>query len=146
MTQLVELTPEECLALLQTRAVGRIGLQTPGGLMILPVNYALSDDTVVFRTLPYGVIANNAHEVEVAFEVDELDHDLHEGWSVLAVGRCHRIEDPEEVRLIREDLDPLPWAEGQRNLYFRVEWTNLSGRQLGMDTRPSLIPTSRSGS
>lgn len=146
MTQLVELTAEECLALLGTRSVGRIGVVAPGGPMIFPVNYALSDDTIVFRTLPYGVIANNAHEANVAFEVDRLDENMHEGWSVLAIGRSHRIEDPEEVRLIREDLDPLPWAEGQRNLYFRIEWTNLSGRQLGMNSRPSLIPTVRSSS
>ncbi len=146
MTQLVELTAEECLALLQDRSVGRIGVVTPGGPMILPVNFALSDDTIVFRTLPYGVIANNAHEADVAFEVDMLDEDTHEGWSVLAIGRSHRIEDPEEVRLIHQDLDPLPWAEGQRNLYFRIEWTNLSGRQLGMDTRPSLIPTAKTRS
>ena len=143
MSQLVELTPEECLSLLQTKTVGRIGVVTPGGPMIFPVNYALSDDTIVFRTLPYGVIANNAHQSDVAFAVDSLDDAMHEGWSVLAVGRSHRIEDPGEVRLIREDLDPMPWAEGQRNLYFRIEWTNLSGRQLGMGSRPSLIPTAR---
>jgi len=146
MTQLVELTVEECLALLQTKSVGRIGVVTPGGPMILPVNFAMSDDTIVFRTLPYGVIANNVHQADVAFEVDTVDEGSHEGWSVLATGRCHRLEDPDEVRLIREDLDPLPWAEGHRNLYFRIEWTILSGRQLGMATRPSLIPASRSGS
>ena len=146
MTQLVELTAEECLALLQTKSVGRIGVVTPGGPMIFPVNYAMSGDTIVFRTLPYGVIANNAHEVDVAFEVDSLDETMQQGWSVLATGRCHRIEDPDEVRLIREDLNPEPWAEGQRNLYFRVEWTSLSGRQLGLASRPSLIPAARTGS
>lgn len=31
MTQLVELTAEECLALLQDRSVGRIGVVTPAG-------------------------------------------------------------------------------------------------------------------
>lgn len=140
MTQLIELTTEECLSLLETKQVGRIGVVTPGGPMIFPVNYTVSDDTIVFRTLPYGVIANNAHEAEVAFEVDDLDEAMHEGWSVLATGRGRRLEDPDEVRLIRQELDPEPWAAGQRNLYFRIEWTNLSGRQLGLASRPSLIP------
>lgn len=143
MSQLVELTTEECLSLLRTRTVGRIGVVTPSGPVIFPVNYSLSDDTVVFRTLPYGVIANNAHEADVAFEVDSLDETMQEGWSVLATGRSHRIEDPAEVRMIREELDPEPWVDGQRNLYFRIEWTDLSGRQLGTGSRPSLIPESR---
>lgn len=143
MSQLVELTAEECLSLLQTKTVGRIGVVTPRGPMIFPVNYALSGDTVVFRTLPYGVIANNAHEADVAFEVDSLDDTMQEGWSVLAVGRCHRIEDHDEVRLIREELDLVPWADGQRILYFRIEWADLSGRQLGLGRRPSLIPSAR---
>jgi nitroimidazol reductase NimA-like FMN-containing flavoprotein (pyridoxamine 5'-phosphate oxidase superfamily) len=146
MSTLVELTAEECLSLLRTKSVGRIGLVTPGGPMIFPVNYALSEETIVFRTLPYGVIANNAHLVDVAFEVDSLDEEMREGWSVLAVGRSHRIEDPDEVRVIRSDLDPTPWVDGQRNLYFRIEWTNLSGRQLGLASRPSLIPPAPAGS
>ena len=140
MGRLVELTVEECLSLLRTKSVGRIGLVTPGGPMIFPVNYALSDETIVFRTLPYGVIANNAHLVDVAFEVDSLDEQMHEGWSVLAVGRSRRLEDADEVRMVRSDWDPEPWAEGQRNLYFRIEWSSLSGRQLGLAARPSLSP------
>ena len=60
---LIELTTEECLSLMTTRTAGRIALQTPGGLRIFPVNYALFGDAVVFRTLPYGEIANNAHEL-----------------------------------------------------------------------------------
>jgi len=143
MSQLVELTTEECLSLLRSTTVGRIGVVTPGGPMIFPVNYSLSGDTLVFRTLPYGVIANNAHEADVAFEVDSLDATMQEGWSVLATGRSHRIEDPDDVRVVREELDPEPWADGHRNLYFRIEWTNLTGRQLGTGSRPSLIPAGR---
>lgn len=143
MSQLVELTTEECLILLRTRSVGRIGVVTPSGPMIFPVNYTLSDDMVVFRTLPYGVIANNAHEADVAFEVDSLDEAMREGWSVLATGRSHRVEDPDEVRLIKNELDPEPWADGHRNLYFRVDWTDLTGRQLGSGSRPTLSPAGR---
>ena len=143
MTQLVELTPEECLSLLETKQVGRIGVVTPAGPMIFPVNYTVVDEAIVFRTLPYGVIANNAHAAEVAFEVDALDERMHEGWSVLVTGRGRRLEDPDEVRVIRQELDPEPWAEGQRNLYFRIDWTNLSGRQLGLGARPSLVPHAR---
>ena len=130
MGRLVELTAEECLTLLASKSVGRIGVVTPGGPVIFPVNYSLAKDAIVFRTLPYGVIANNAHEAAVAFEVDDLDDTMKEGWSVLATGTSHRIEDPDQVRSIREELDPEPWVDGQRNLYFCVEWTSLSGRRI----------------
>ena len=143
MNPLIELTTEECLSLMTTRSAGRIALQTPGGLRIFPVNYALFGDAVVFRTLPSGEIANNAHESEVAFQVDELDHDHRRGWSVLADGIARRVDDPGEVQLIREEWDPEPWASGQRNLYFKLEWVNLTGRQVGMEGRPSLVTQRR---
>ena len=145
MSQLVELTAEECLSLLGTSTVGRIGVVTPGGPMIFPVNYTVSEDNIVFRTLPYGVIANNAHDADVAFEVDSLDPAMQEGWSVLVTGRSRRIEDPDEVRVIRQELDPQPWADGERHLYFRIAWNDLTGRQLGSGSRPELIPASRRG-
>ena len=131
MSQLVELTAEECLSLLRTRTVGRIGVVTPSGPVIFPVNYSLVQDAIVFRTLPYGVLANHAQEADVAFEVDDLDDTMQQGWSVLATGQSRRIEDPHEVRTIRGEVDPQPWVDGHRNLYFRVAWTNLSGRRLG---------------
>lgn len=143
MNPLIELTTEECLSLLSTRSAGRIALQTPAGLRIYPVNYALFGDAVVFRTLPYGEIANNAHDADIAFQVDELDHDHRRGWSVLATGKALRVEDPGEVQLIREEWDPEPWADGQRNLYLKLEWADLTGRQVGIEERPSLTPRRR---
>lgn len=131
VNEIVELTVEECLELLETQRVGRVGLVTEAGLRIFPVNYTVFEDTIVFRTLPYGVIANSAHGAEVAFEVDDLDDELRSGWSVLAVGRCTRVEDPDTVRLIRAERDVEPWAAGQRILYFQVSWVDLTGRRVG---------------
>jgi uncharacterized protein len=131
----VELTVQECLELLETTTVGRVGLMTEAGIRIFPVNYTVFGDAIVFRTLPYGAIANSAHGADVAFEVDDLDAELHSGWSVLAVGRCERVEDPATVRLIRSEHDVEPWAAGQRNLYLQVSWTDLTGRRVG-ERRP----------
>ena len=138
MDNLVELTVEECLTLLRRKQVGRIAMATPAGLRILPVSYSVVEEQVVFRTLPYGEIANNVAGAEVAFEVDELDESLQKGWSVMAAGKCNPIEDPAQVHLIRSTDDPVPWADGQRNLYFRIDWTTLTGRQVGLPGRPDL--------
>jgi hypothetical protein len=145
MADLVDLTVDECLALLSRHTLGRLALMTRAGLRILPLNYALDhDDTIVFRTLPDGVIAASAHGAEVAFEVDRLDEDTHTGWSVEAVGRCERMEDPGDVRFMTAQGDAVPWAPGDRVLHFRIRWFDLTGRQVGMAGRPSLIPDRRS--
>jgi nitroimidazol reductase NimA-like FMN-containing flavoprotein (pyridoxamine 5'-phosphate oxidase superfamily) len=136
MDSIVELTAEECLSLLRTKVVGRIGLATDAGVRIFPVNYTVSEDRIVFRTLPYGAIATSAHGAHVAFEVDELDDELRIGWSVLAVGLCHRVDDPSAVGAIRSEGDVDAWAGGTRTLYFTVRWTELTGRQVGMQDRP----------
>jgi uncharacterized protein len=127
---LEELTVDECRELLASRRVGRLALDTPGGLRIYPLNYSMQQDDIVFRTLPYGQVANNAVDAKVAFSVDQLDDDMRSGWHVLAVGTCRRIEAPDEVRLIRDEADPEPWVAGQRTLYFRIEWDDLTGRRL----------------
>lgn len=98
----------------------------------MPVNYAVVEDAVVFRTAPYSELGRHAPDTHVAFEVDRLDHDARAGWSVVVLGRAERIEDVEAVRAIREaGGDPEPWAEGSRQLYFRLALDRLAGRRLG---------------
>jgi nitroimidazol reductase NimA-like FMN-containing flavoprotein (pyridoxamine 5'-phosphate oxidase superfamily) len=112
--------------------VGRVAFQTDNGLRIFPVNYVVHhDDRIVFRTLPHGVLARSVRGADVAFEVDDLDEELHAGWSVLAVGRCERIEDAGELTEVRTTGAPTPWVDGTRHLHFAVRWKGLSGRRLG---------------
>jgi nitroimidazol reductase NimA-like FMN-containing flavoprotein (pyridoxamine 5'-phosphate oxidase superfamily) len=144
MGNVSELGVEECLALIRTQKVGRIGLNTEDGIRIFPVNFVVHDDAIVFRTLAYGAIAASGYGDDVAFEIDELDEEHHGGWSVLAVGPCRRIEDPDEVQRLRELHDPEPWAEGQRRLYFRIQWRQLTGRRVGARTAAARVPESRS--
>ena len=125
----IELSREECRALLTTKTVGRIAFQTGNGLRVLPVNYVVHEDSIVFRTAAHGVIARSIRVADVAFQVDDLDDQLRAGWSVLAVGRCERITDPAQLDAIEQA--PTPWAAGTRDLHFAVTWKGLSGRRLG---------------
>jgi nitroimidazol reductase NimA-like FMN-containing flavoprotein (pyridoxamine 5'-phosphate oxidase superfamily) len=131
--RLEELAQAECRELLGRRQVGRLAFGTAAGLRIYPVNYVVRDDSIVFRTLPYGELADHVVDAQVAFSVDELDDEMRSGWHVLAVGTCRRVEEPGEVRLIREESPPTPWAEGQRTLYFRLAWDELTGRRVHPD-------------
>ena len=127
----IELSFTECRRLLATKTVGRIAFRTDNGLRILPVNYVVDDERIVFRTAAYGVIARSLRGADVAFEVDDLDDELRAGWSVLAVGPCARIDDSAEVTRIQQGARPEPWAAGARDLYFALPWKGLSGRRLG---------------
>ena len=128
-----DMTVEECLELLQAGVVGRVALATPVGPRIIPVNYAMYGDSIVFRTAPYSELGTYGWNSDIAFEIDNIDYDKHQGWSVVATGRVQLVDDPEEVADIRRTWDPRPWAAGQRNLYMKLTWRDITGRRIGTD-------------
>lgn len=131
MYESVEMPYEKCLELLSGGVVGRVALCLHDGPQIFPVNYAVVDDTVVFRTAPYTVLGTHAGSSRLAFEVDHLDYERQRAWSVVANGPAELIEDEDELAEIREIREPRPWAGGTRTLYVRLRWQTLTGRRLG---------------
>ncbi|HSV37897.1 MAG TPA: pyridoxamine 5'-phosphate oxidase family protein [Nocardioidaceae bacterium] len=131
MAEVRELTSVECERLLRGGVVGRIAVSTPTGPHIVPVNYSVVDDAIIFRTSPYSVLGTYGRDAQLAFEVDHFNYAEHRGWSVVAHGRGEPVTESAEIQQIRDEWPPRPWADGARNLYFRVRWTELSGRRLG---------------
>jgi nitroimidazol reductase NimA-like FMN-containing flavoprotein (pyridoxamine 5'-phosphate oxidase superfamily) len=133
MKELVELTLNECLTLLGESVVGRVAMVTPVGLRLLPVNYTMYEDEIIFRTSPSSELGTYAVGSELAFEIDHLDHEKHEGWSVVALGTAEIIDDPKELADIKRHWDPQPWAPGLRHLYLRIVWRDITGRRIGSE-------------
>ncbi|GAB2743466.1 hypothetical protein GCM10027273_22650 [Nocardioides pakistanensis] len=131
MGTLQEMSQEECVELLAAGLVGRAAICTPDGPYVVPVNYSVHADTIVFRTTPYSVLGTYGWAGDVAFEIDEVDRERHEGWSVVARGRAEMVEDVEEIEEIRWAHDPKPWADGARPLYVRLRWREITGRRIG---------------
>ena len=131
MQEPVELDQATCLELLAGSMVGRVAVCTPDGPHIVPVNYAVLDSSVVFRTTPYSVLGANAWAGRLAFEIDHLDHANHRAWSVVAHGRGEMVEGAGDLETVRAIGDLQPWAAGNRALYVRLRWTELTGRRLG---------------
>jgi hypothetical protein len=132
-----ELSPEECLRLLKSGVFGRVALTTPTGPFIVPVNYSVVNDVVVFRTTPHSVLGTYARNAQVAFEVDHVDYEYGTGWSVLARGRGDAITDSRDLDTITSSWTPRPWASGHRNAYFGLRWSELTGRSLGRVIDPN---------
>lgn len=144
MNEPVELSVDECEDLLHGNIVGRAAMATPRGPRIVPVNYAIHDRAIVFRTTPYSELGTYGRNTDLAFEIDHLDFAKHQGWSVVAIGRASLVDDPDELNEIRAAWDPAPWAAGARHLYLKLRWREISGRRLGVDwTRESMMPVRR---
>jgi nitroimidazol reductase NimA-like FMN-containing flavoprotein (pyridoxamine 5'-phosphate oxidase superfamily) len=137
---------EECRDLLGRGVVGRVAMATPVGPRIIPVSYSLHGDAIVFRTAPYSELSTYGWDTELAFEIDDLDYETHQGWSVLAVGRARVVSDHDELQRIRSEGEPRPWAPGTRNLYVALAWRKLTGVRLGDDRpRHAITPARRVG-
>ena len=144
MKDVEELTYAQCRGLLAGGVFGRVAVCLPEGPQILPVNYSVVGEAVVFRTSAYGVIANRDWDAPMAFEVDHVDYADQKGWSVVATGKGERVDDPEVLAQIKRTWDPRPWAGGTRPLYVRLEWTGLTGRRLGQGwTHENELPVRR---
>ena len=123
------LSPAECFGLLEPGGVGRVGFAAADGIMMLPVNFAVTRKTIVFRTAPDTLLAVYA-DGRVSFQADHLDEALHAGWSVLVHGYAHKVTDEREVKRLEERTNLEPWAAGSRDVYVRITPARISGRRL----------------
>lgn len=133
-----ELGYEECVTLLERHSAGRAAVCTPDGPHIIPLNYAIDGDSLVLRTTPFSIVATYGRNAQIAFEIDEFDEEQQLGWSVVARGRGDIVTDPIELAEIRQVCAPHPWADGSRNLYFRIRWSELTGRRLSRSSANSV--------
>ncbi len=121
------LSPVECFDLLEPGGVGRVGFASPDGIVMLPVNFAVTDKTLIFRTAPDTQLALHA-DAQISFEVDHLDEEFHEGWSVLVHGHAHLVKDEREVQHLERRTHLESWAGGARDVYVRIAPSRISGR------------------
>jgi nitroimidazol reductase NimA-like FMN-containing flavoprotein (pyridoxamine 5'-phosphate oxidase superfamily) len=122
------LPPAECWRLLGEQTLGRVGIVVDGEPVILPVNYAVLDRTIVFRTAGGTKLAAVSSWPVMAFEVDGVEGDRG-GWSVLVTGRGEQLRDP-GARRAAEDLGLEQWAPGAKLHWVRIVPRRVSGRRL----------------
>ena len=123
------LTPAECYDLLSPGGVGRVAFTTADGPAVLPVNYVMAGQVVIFRTAPDTLLAAYLNG-PAGFEVDRLDEALSQGWSVLVTGRAVRVTSEAEIRHLERHADIQPWAGGARDVYVRITPRKITGRRI----------------
>jgi uncharacterized protein len=122
----------ECLDLMATVPVGRIGLSIRALPAILPVNFAMVGSSIVIRTVVGTKLDAATRRAVVAFEVDSYAPDGSSGWSVLVQGPCSEITEPEELAALRE-IPLRAWAfeDGMASRFIRIETSFVNGRRFG---------------
>ncbi len=131
MAEVRDLSRSECEALLRRGVVGRVAIAAPTGPHIMPMNYSVSESSVVVCTTPYSLLGTYGRDSMLAFEVDHIEHARQRGWSVVVRGRAEQVEDPTELNTLVRIL-PRAWAAGRRSLYLRIPLTEVTGRRLGV--------------
>lgn len=130
------LAKSQCWELLKGQVIGRLGVVYAGHPEIFPVNYAVHNGSVVFRTAAGTKLAGSMPNAQVVFEIDGYDpHDEH-AWSVILRGSAQQIAaPPESARL------PLqPWQAGTKDHFVRINAQQLSGRRFHV-TEPDIWTT-----
>jgi uncharacterized protein len=123
------LSEEECMELLRSHRIGRVAVIDEGQPLIFPVNYAVDERAVVFRTAP-GMKLSQARMARVAFEIDEVDTSAGTAWSVMVQGVAYEITDT--LDSLSEELRRLvvePMAPGEHQNWVAVMRRETSGRR-----------------
>ena len=120
------LSRDECLDRLARAAIGRVAITSQALPAVVPVNYVLSGSSILFRTRPFGMLANACDRTVVAFEVDDLAEDGRSGWSVLVVGVAEHVEGSAAVRALATGLSSA--AGDGRDQFVSITIGKVSGR------------------
>lgn len=122
---------EECLKRLANDVVGRIAVIDGGTPVILPVNYALDGEAIVFRTDP-GLKLDSGPRSSASFEIDDIDRERRSGWSVVVTGRLEEVTEYDDAVWRRALALPIePWADGEKGHWMRLVPARISGRSVG---------------
>ncbi|GLX95518.1 pyridoxamine 5'-phosphate oxidase family protein [Herbidospora sp. NBRC 101105] len=130
---LEELTEQECYERIEPGGIGRVAFGGAPGPTVFPVNYRLIDGQVVFRIRKGGTMDQSLQsgiddlEVKIAFQIDRIDEQNHEGWSVLIQGPAHHVSE-DELRGATADVHS--WAGDDRDHYVRIAPLSVTGRKI----------------
>ncbi len=115
-----ELGREDCLELLRAEPVGHVALTARALPVVVPVNFAVLDGDIVWRSAQGTKLDDASCGLVVAFEADHYESDHAQGWTVKVQGLAHIVTDLKELGRARELLLE-SWAlEGAADRYVRL--------------------------
>lgn len=122
---LYELEPDDCWALLERGALGRLALTAAGVVDIFPVNYAVDARRILFKTSEGTKLAELTVHAQVAFEVDGADEQS--AWSVVVKGLARPLERRGELERA-EQQRIVSWLPTLKTRIVAIEPVLVTGR------------------
>jgi nitroimidazol reductase NimA-like FMN-containing flavoprotein (pyridoxamine 5'-phosphate oxidase superfamily) len=120
----------DCFGLLESVPVGRIGFLAGGEVIILPVNFLVDGQDVVFRTSAGSKLSAIEIGHYVGFEADSYDAATRSGWSVVVNGLAEIIDSEEEAARL-DTLGLSSWGGGASDrVWVRIRPSAVSGRRI----------------
>ncbi|WP_193726447.1 pyridoxamine 5'-phosphate oxidase family protein [Protaetiibacter intestinalis] len=130
----VELLDErECWELLELAPMGRIAIAVGGVIDIFPLNFAVHDGAVYFRTAPGTKLVELTIHPDVALEIDGWDEG--EAFSVVVKGVAERLEHAAEIEEA-ERLPLTPWVPTLKYRWVRIRPGSVTGRRFRRGPEP----------
>ena len=124
----------QCLSLLASATLGRLGISLGALPVVLPVNFRLVGERVVFRTSSGTKLDAATSNAVVAFEVDDFEPVSHAGWSVVVTGEARAVTDPAELAELEQARIPR-WAPAAGDRIVAIPTTMVSGRRIDPELR-----------
>jgi nitroimidazol reductase NimA-like FMN-containing flavoprotein (pyridoxamine 5'-phosphate oxidase superfamily) len=115
-----------CLRRLRSVSLGRIAITSGALPTILPINFRVDGDRILFRTGVGTKLDAATRGTVVAFEADAVDPMYHSGWSVVVTGIAREVADPSDQAVYTTPR----WAPGKEERLVEVTIDEISGRQL----------------
>ncbi|MBS1905841.1 MAG: pyridoxamine 5'-phosphate oxidase family protein [Actinobacteria bacterium] len=119
------LSEDECWDRIRVAPYGRIAVAAADEIDIFPINHAVLDGTIVFRTAPGTKLLELTIRQRVVFEIDGTDGD--QVFSVAVKGTAEEIDRDADV-LEAERTGVTPWAPEPKDRWVRIRPTTVSGR------------------
>ena len=124
-----------CWDLLRQEELGRLAVAVAHRPEIFPVNYAVVDGDIVFRTAEGTKLLSLFIGPEVAFEIDGYDGESGTAWSVVAKG--YAVEAPVYEQSDDDAFPVFPWAATPKTRFVRITPTEVTGRSFHVAQRRS---------
>ena len=131
-----QLTETESWNLLRANAFARLALSVGDRPEIFPINYAVQDDSLLFRTSQGTKLAALTINQHVALEIDGYDDNG--GWSVVVKGAARAAEWGEDFN-VAATAGLRPWVATVKQVFVRVTPSEISGRSFVFGPEPDLF-------
>ena len=128
-----ELDQEECWAALRADEFARLAYRLGDELDLVPLNYAVDGDTLLFRTAEGSKLLGIVMNPDVVLEIDTYDEDS--AQSVVVHGTARLLEEDEAHRA--ETTSLRPWLATLKYNVVEIAPVRITGRRFAL-SRPWL--------